>query len=288
MDSGVISLPGVLLGRLTSSLIFSACPAPLREVMTRVSLILALGLAGLAYGDADKAPERMNKPSEMKLKALILSGGVAHDYARTSAMLSEILAEAGIESDIREDFRAVEDGSLQRYDLVVLNCARWTCNQTPQWRDQWQFELSDAARKGLLEFLAQGKGLLALHAATICFDDWPEYRKILGVWWEWGESGHAPHQKHAMRVRTDAHPLVKGIHDFEIVDELYTDPRITDKVEPLIEAEWEGKRHPILWIRQYGKARVCYNALGHGVQAFANPVFRLLLQRGALWAGNRL
>jgi len=35
-------------------------------------------------------------------------------------------------------------------------------------------------------------------------------------------------------------------------------------------------------------ARVCYNTLGHGVEAFANPANRILLQRGALWVCQRL
>jgi type 1 glutamine amidotransferase len=215
---------------------------------------------------------------------LILSGGVAHDYRATSPMLQTLLRETGIDSEIREDFAAVENGGLRDFDLLTLNCVRWTCDQTPGWRAQWRFELSARAREEILAFLARGKGLLALHAATICFDDWPEYRRILGAWWEWGRSGHAPLQEHAMRICQPAHPLVQGLGDFAICDELYTRPRIYDQVDPLVEAGWEGTAHPILWLRNYGPARVCYNALGHGVEAFAHPTNRLLLQRGAAWA----
>lgn len=219
---------------------------------------------------------------------LILSGGVAHDYRATSPMLQAILQEAGIASEIHEDFGAVASGALRDFDLLTLNCVRWTCAQTPGWRDQWHFVLSAKAREELLAFFAQGKGLLALHAATICFDDWPEYRRILGAWWEWGHSGHAPLQEHPMRIRRPDHPLVQGIADFAIFDELYTHPRIYDTVDSLIEATWENITHPILWLRDYGKARVCYNALGHGVEAFAHPANRLLLQRGARWVLGRL
>jgi type 1 glutamine amidotransferase len=218
---------------------------------------------------------------------MILSGGVAHDYRATSPMLRAILQEVGIESEIHEDFRAVESGSLQDFDLLTLNCVRWTCDQTPGWRDQWRFELSPKAREVFLAFFARGGGMLALHAATICFDDWPEYRRILGAWWDWGHSGHAPLQRHTMRVRSPAHPLAQGLADFEIEDELYTNPRIFDAVEPIVEATWENANHPILWLRDYGEARVCYNALGHGVEAFNHPANRLLLQRGGLWALRR-
>ena len=218
------------------------------------------------------------------MKNLTLSGGVAHDYPATSAALALVLREVGVESDIHEDFAVVESGAIHQYDLLTLNCVWWTCDQTPDWRNEWHFELSEAARREFLKFFAAGKGLLALHCATICFDDWPEYLKILGAWWDWGYSSHAPFGDRAMHVRTDAHPIVAGIHDFTISDELYTNARITDTVDPLIDAEWESKRHPILWLRNYGPARVCYNALGHGVEAFEHPANRLLLQRGAMWA----
>src|SRR2546430_7586022 len=112
---------------------------------------------------------------------------------------------------------------MQQYDVDTRNCVRWTCIQTPDLRDQWGFSLSDGARRGFLQFLSQGKGLLALHAATIFFDDWPEYRNILGAWWEWGVSGHAPLQEHEMHVAEGSHPLTAGIEDFRIFDELYTD-----------------------------------------------------------------
>ncbi len=217
---------------------------------------------------------------------LILSGGVAHDYARTSPMLADLLSEVGIRSEICEDVGVVEDGVLQEFDMLTLNCVWWTCRQPqvrPEWREEWAFELSEAARRGFLAFFAQGKGLLALHAATICFDDWPEFRRILGAWWEWGESGHSPFQAHSMQVCAEIHLITEGIQDFVIEDELYTHARVTDSISPLIEGEWEGKRHPMLWVREYGQARICYNALGHGPEAFEHPVNRVLLQRGAGW-----
>ena len=203
-------------------------------------------------------------------------------------MLMAALREVGIESDIHEDFAAVEAGALGDFDMLTLNCVRWTCEQTPTWRDEWHFELSSRARRELLEFFAGGKGMLALHGATICFDDWPEYRKILGAWWDWGHSGHAPLQDHTMHVTAASHPITRGLEDFAIRDELYTSPRICDSLAPLVDATWEDTRHPILWVRHYGGARICYNGMGHGPEAFEHPINRLLLQRGALWVLDRL
>ncbi|MBI1926297.1 ThuA domain-containing protein, partial [Candidatus Poribacteria bacterium] len=168
------------------------------------------------------------------LNALILSGGVAHPYAETSQQLKQILEQVGTQSFITEDLGIFGTPKMEDFDIVVLNCVWWTCDQTPNWRDAWHRELPEASRVGLLNHLRAGKGLLALHAATICFDDWPEWRKILGAWWEWGISGHAPYQEHRMKLRAYQNPIIVGLADFSIIDELYTYPQITDTVDPLI------------------------------------------------------
>jgi type 1 glutamine amidotransferase len=245
----------------------------------------------LEAGNAGRRASSFTDPGPVMKRNLILSGGAAHDYEKTSAMLADLLMDAQIESETLTDLGQLTERPLIDYDMITVNCARWTCSQSqvkPEWRDHWAFEIPEAARRGLLGFLAKRRGLLALHAATLCFDDWPEYREILGAWWEWGRSGHAPFGRHAMHVRTGAHPITRGVHDFIIDDELYTEPRLQDSVFPLIEAEWEGRRHPILWVRGYGEARVCYNALGHGPEAFEHPVNRTVLQRCAHWLLRQL
>ena len=221
------------------------------------------------------------------MRNLILSGGPAHDYARTSAMLTDILSEAGVTSEIHEDFDVVENGRIQEFDVLTLNCARTTFASQAQWREEWGFELSGRARREIRVFLRRGKGLLALHAAALCFDDWPEFREILGAWWEWGYTTHPAIQEHGMRVRTDAHPVVDGIEDFTIFDELYINLRLAAPIEPLMESDWEGSAHPMLWVREHGPARIFYCALGHGPEAFANPAYRSLIQHGAQWVTER-
>ncbi|MBI1929394.1 ThuA domain-containing protein, partial [Candidatus Poribacteria bacterium] len=99
--------------------------------------------------------------------------------------------------------------------------------------------------------------------------------------------GHAPYQEHRMKLRAYQNPIIVGLADFSIIDELYTYPQITDTVDPLIVAEWDGVEHPMMWVRNYEKARVCYCALGHGVETFENETFQKLLQRSALWVARK-
>ena len=225
-------------------------------------------------------PEPMN--------ALILSGGVAHPYPETSRKLAAILERVGCRSRVTEDFDILRSPAMKDFDIVVLNCVYCTFKDKPDWRDTHGQAFSEANRAGLLNHLRAGKGLLALHCATICFDDWPEFPDILGASWQWGKSGHAPYGECHVKVCTNAHPIVAGIGDFTITDELYTFPVVTDTLEPFMTAEWNGAKHPLAWVRSYGKARVCYLALGHDTDSFANGVFQKLLQRSALWVAGRL
>jgi hypothetical protein len=50
---------------------------------------------------------------------LILSGAVAHDYAKTSPMLEDIPVETGIASEIHEDFSILETDLSGRFFLRV-------------------------------------------------------------------------------------------------------------------------------------------------------------------------
>lgn len=202
-------------------------------------------------------------------------------------MIAAALEPAGFESEIREDFALVESVRLADFDLVTLYCTRATYRQKPDWTEKWGMEISESARRGFVDFLNGGKGILALHAATGCFDDWPEYRQILGAWWEWGYSSHPPVQEHAMHVNSDAHAIVRGLSDFRIVDELFINLRLTDSVEPLIESDWQGVTYPVSWVRKYGNGRVYYNALGHGTEAAGNPAYQELIRRGALWVAHK-
>jgi type 1 glutamine amidotransferase len=221
----------------------------------------------------------------LSVKALVLSGGVAHPYEATSGQLGKILAVAGFETTVTEDPDILASTDMKEFDLLVMNCVRWTCDQTPEWAEGWRYHIPQGNRDGILRHLESGKGLLTLHGATICFDDWPEFRKIMGAWWEWGSSGHAPYGQHEMKVK-GKHPIVEGIPDFVISDELYTDPQILETIDPLITAEWDGREHPILWVRNYGGGRVCYCALGHDEKSFENEWFRKIIQRGAIWAAG--
>lgn len=210
---------------------------------------------------------------------LIVSGGVAHDFPATSAALADVLAEIGVESEITEDV----SGALAKPPpdgLITVNAFRWRMDgdDFAEERDRWRFETPDCVRRTVLDHLARGGGLLAVHTASLCFDDWPEWAGILGGAWRWGRSYHPPIGPAKIRL-VDGHPIVDGLSGFEVTDEVYTDLDVLPGVEPLA---YCGDQ-PLLWARTVAGGRVVYDALGHDTRSYENPVRRALLRRAARW-----
>src|SRR6476619_6747912 len=100
--------------------------------------------------------------------AVVVSGGVAHDFPATSAELVRVLGEAGIAATVTEDVEAALTGlgDAAERPLQVQRYAHL--------RDAWAISLSGVAREALTRHVRDGGGVLALHGASICFDDWPE------------------------------------------------------------------------------------------------------------------
>jgi type 1 glutamine amidotransferase len=215
---------------------------------------------------------------------LLLSGGVAHDFPATSAALATLLAEVGIASDVCED--PIEGlGHVGDYDLVTVNMLRWRMEveRYLHLKDTWALSLPPESRAALEDHVLGGGGLLGMHGASICFDDWAEWRSLLGGAWDWECSGHPPLGSVAIHV-AGGHPIVAGIADFEIEDEVYGDLSREPDVTGLLTSPRDGVDHPLLWARAVGAGRVVYDALGHHVASYDVPEHRAVVQRSALWA----
>ncbi|MFM8680364.1 MAG: ThuA domain-containing protein, partial [Alphaproteobacteria bacterium] len=80
-------------------------------------------------------------------------------------------------------------------------------------------------------------------------------------------------------------PLLAGLPDFELRDEVYGDLELQPGLAPLAHARAAGGAwHPVLWEREVGRGRVVYDALGHDVASLAHPVHRRIVLRAALRA----
>lgn len=228
------------------------------------------------------------------MRAVVLSGGPTHDFPATSACLAVLLAEEGIDPEVHTD---VEDAfrALPGAELVVVNALRWTMT-SPGTPDRYRQRAgadgvspSPAARAALAEHLRGGGGVLGMHTAAICFDDWPQWADALGGAWVWGRSSHPPLGP-PVRVQVDrGHTLGPGIGDFSIVDEVYGDLDRRAGLTDLLSAPQPGSpgpAQPLLWTREHGGGRVVYDALGHHPASYEVPEHREILRRAIRWTAR--
>lgn len=227
--------------------------------------------------------------------ALLFTGGIVHPFESSSPVLEDILRSAGFEVQSGDELAPVLEG-LRRDPtaLLVIYALRFSMVQHEKYaplRERWSLTLDEAQRARIAGHVAGGGGLLGVHTASICFDGWPEWRDILGGAWEWGRSFHPlPGEVHVTTSRD--HWLTRGIADFSLEDEVYSDLDRLDGLEVAAFARATDERprptgrQPVLWSHTYGRGRVVYDALGHDASSLGHPSHRRLLTRAALWAAR--
>lgn len=228
------------------------------------------------------------------MRAVVLSGGLSHDFPATTACLQTLLDQAGFAVEVHTGTVGVDSAleALPGAALLVVNALRWTMTGpgTPdRYRERAAEEgasPSAPARAAVAAHLAAGGGVLGMHTASICFDDWSEWGDTLGGRWVWGHSHHPPIGPSVGVTIGSPHPLVDGVDDFTIVDEVYSDLCLRPDVTGLLHATTpgtDGPPRPLLWAREHGGGRVVYDALGHHPPSYEAPAHREIVRRALRW-----
>ena len=226
---------------------------------------------------AGSGPAAADRP-----RALLLSGAGRwadpwHPFERTSQHLAAVLAGCGLRVEVRDDVdRALAGltGPGGWPDLLVVDVG--------QPRDGSPAPLPGGPAEGLAAYLAGPRPLLGVHAAATSFDGFAPWEARLGGRWVHGTSHHPEHGRARVHV-PGGHPLAAGLADFELLDERYTDLRVAADVTTIAEHEHEGRRHPLVWLREAGGARSACDALGHDERSYASAEHRELLARVVRW-----
>ena len=239
-------------------------------------LLTALLPAGLLQ--AQDAP----KSQPGKIRVLLVTGG--HEFERKQFFDM-------FETNSEISFRAVEHTNLapllkpdaaKSYDVLVLY-------------DMWQ-EISDETKADFVALLKDGKGLVVLHHALCSYQNWPEYRTIIGGRYFLDKAvidgvERAPstyqHGRHfVIHVADPTHPITRGVQDFEIHDETYHGFDVTaDAIPPDYRRSREHR--VIAWTKTYLASRVFFMQSGHDHNAWDNPNYQRLLRQGIRWAARQ-
>lgn len=232
------------------------------------------------------APARSG-PQPERSDALLLSGG-PHPFGETTPIVADVLRGAGFTVE------TVDSPDTAAQVLADTPPAVWVCNMlrwrmlAPKYdelRADFAYATTPRVRTAFERYVRQGGRLLALHAAPICFDDWPGWGDLLGARWDWELSSHPPLGEMEVRVVAE-HPITAGIDRFTITDEAYGRMVRAEDVEPLAVSSWEGEEHPMLWVRRVGEGLVVTSTLGHGRESFEHPTHRRLLRQAIRFLGD--
>ncbi len=224
------------------------------------------------------------------MKNVLLTGGIYHPFAETSAALVSLFEAHGVQSVVTEDV-AEAVAELQYADIFTINALRWRMENDEKYaphRARWAFELPEWAAQQIENFVESGGGLLGMHTASICFDTWYGYRNLLGGTWSWGRTFHPELGPVEARVVSD-HPVGQGVPPFRLTDEVYHNLDVAADVDILLDARVPGGDwQTVAWCREWGEGRVVYDALGHGPDSLACVAHRQLLQRSIAWLMGEL
>ncbi|MCX8157439.1 MAG: ThuA domain-containing protein [Verrucomicrobiae bacterium] len=218
-----------------------------------------------------------------KIRVLVITGG--HDYQTNEFWQvfkdnPDITFQAAVHPQAQDYWQAE---AARQWDVMVLY-------------DMWQ-PISSTAKSNFVARLQEGKGLVALHHSLANYQDWPEYRQIIGGKYvlkkEVLDGVERPGStfKHdvvmQVRIASTAHPITRGLKDFEIHDETYGGLYIHPDVIPLLLCDTPSSSPIVAWAKTYANARVAAIQLGHDGQAYTNPSFRKLLAQAIAWVARR-
>jgi GH35 family endo-1,4-beta-xylanase/type 1 glutamine amidotransferase len=239
-------------------------------------LLLLAALAALAATPASAAP----------LRVLVVTGG--HDFAPSFWELFS--GDDGIVVEKAEHPRALAElapDRAGRFDVIVLYdmCSSET--------------IGEEGRRDFLALLDAGKGLVVLHHALASHPEWPEYRRVVGGRYILREETRtdgttvpASTYRHDVDFRVEiadpAHPIVHGLDDFDLHDEVYGATEVDPGVHQLLRTSHPESGAVIGWCREVASSRIVVLQPGHGPEAWRHPSYRLLLARSIRWAARRL
>jgi type 1 glutamine amidotransferase len=237
-------------------------------------LLLTCLLVGISLSSCQTA-------KTSSIQVLLITGG--HDYDKEPfARLLAALPATIDQVEHPNAYPLLKAESIAKYDAVILYDMPAT--------------ISEEARRDIVAMLEKGKGVIVLHHALGSDNSWPEFIRIAGglyhfePWIKEGVEQPAATFKHGVdftvKVADSAHPVTKGISDFQIHDETYNYMEILPTVHPLLATDEPTSAPLIAWTNTYGNSRIVTLMLGHDSTAWENPSFIKFLSQSIQWVAG--
>jgi hypothetical protein len=217
-----------------------------------------------------------------KIRVLIVSGGHGFKHKPFYDLFNSIPSIV-YDSLVQPEANAlIASAEVGRYDVLLFY-------------DMFD-AITPAQEEAYIALLKRGASMIFLHHALVSYQQWPEFIKIVGGQYHThpvvvnGDTLNASYEHDVaipVKVEDKAHPVTRGLHDFEIFDEVYGGVEILPGVKPLLSTTHPKSMRYLAWINHYGKSDVIYIQLGHGPSAFSNSNFRKLMQQAIEWSARQ-
>ena len=208
-----------------------------------------------------------------QFKLLIVSGG--HNFNRESFFeifdsFPNIEWEEAIQPKANQ---LILNSEVDDYDVLVFY-------------DMYQ-DISNDEKKAFIKMLKKGKPLLFLHHSLASYQNWDEYLNIVGG--KYYEKNlyngklreHFSNFKHSTNVNVqilqNSHPIVDGLSDFTVFDEVYGDTELLKNVTPFLKTNHPNSSEIIGWENKYKSSKIIYLQPGHGEATYKNESYRRLI-----------
>lgn len=221
------------------------------------------------------------------IRALLITGGCCHDYAKQKKILPEaisakanvtwtIVHQGGTSTKSMIPFYEQEDWA-KGYDIVVHNeCFADAAD--PAWTAK------------ILKPHREGVPAVVVHCAMHCYrDKTDEWFKFLGV----TSRGHGANYPFEVINLEPKNPIMEGFGEKWTTPkgELYNIEKVWPTATPLAHAmSRDSKKNEVcIWTNMYnGNTKVFGTTIGHHNEEMDDPVFVNYMTRGLLWACGKL
>ncbi|MBK8504905.1 MAG: ThuA domain-containing protein [Saprospiraceae bacterium] len=199
------------------------------------------------------------------MRVLLLGHESEHHNAKAyMPMLQATLAPKGFYFDYTSDPADLREEILKDYDALMLYANH--------------DEITEDQAEALLSFVKQGGGFVPVHSASYCFRNSEKVVKLIGGQF----TSHDTATFTAKIIKPD-HPAMQGVTEFSSWDETYVHSKLSSGRTVLMERTDGNGSEPYTWVKEHGRGRVFYTALGHDERTWSKPEFQTLLEQGLRW-----
>jgi len=219
-----------------------------------------------------------NAPGQKKI--LLITGG--HDFEEAEFYeMFRSFSDVTFDTVSQPGANALltDQSAMKKYDCLV-------------YYDMVQ-NISDEQKAAWIQLLKKGKGMVFLHHSLVSYQNWPEFRNIIGGKYLLEQEGEHPKSTYRhdvdfkIKVMDKSHPVSKGVADFEIHDEVYGSYLVNSVVTHLLKTDHPESTPVVGWCHIYEKSRIVYLQLGHDHFAYENENYKRLVLNAIQWVSGK-